>query len=295
MRLRTVGHLTAEAVRSVQDNGLLSVAAMSTVAVSLLVLAVISLLALNMQHLTRVMDAKVQVVAYFSTKATPAQASAAVAQLRALPHVTRVKYVSRAAALRQLANEFGRDKTLLRQVETHNPLPDSADVYVDKTIRIAGVVRAMQKVPGVASVHDAQAVVNKLTNFTRAVRYLGLFLVSALALATVIVIGNTVRVAVYARREQIGIMKLVGATNGFIRWPFFIEGAILGLGGAALSGAVVWWGYRWLNHAVAALVPFLPLLAPTRLLPHLVETLLASGLLLGALGSAISVRRHLNV
>ncbi len=298
MRMRTVAHLCGEGVGGVWDNGLLSLAAVSTVAISLFVLALVGLLALNMQHLAKVVDAEVQVVAYLQpTNSSPPEAQI-VQQIGALPGVTRAVFVSKTAALNSLAQLFGKDAALISsaaQGPGGNPLPDAVQIYVPQPSQVAGVVAAVQKMDGVSSVTGAPAIVNKLAGFNKAVQILGVFLVAALALATIIVIGNTVRVAVYARRDQIAIMKLVGATNSFIRWPFFVEGAVLGLAGAIVSGAVIWWGYRWVAAAVARSMSFLPLLPPGHLVLPLDEVLLAAGVFLGAMGSALSVRRHLQV
>ena len=335
-----MGYLTGEAIGSVRDNGLLSVAAVSTVAISLLVLALVALLALNLQYLVRSVDGEVQIVAYLgpaaagtasgtsasgasasgpsasraappassagaSSASSPAAAgngaapsaapppeSVVLQQIRALPDVTGAVLVTKGQALAQLQKNLN---TNLSEFAKQNPLPDSVDINVAQPRYIGAVAAEVGSMPGVSKVQDAQSTVNKLVAFSRAVRILGIFLVAALALATVVVIGNTVRVAVWARRDQIAIQKLVGATNGFIRWPFFMEGAILGLLGAAVSGGVVGWGYVWVHRAVARSLAFLPLLEPRALVPGVIEALLCGGILLGALGSAVSVRRHLDV
>ena len=290
-----MGHLTVEAFASVRDNGLLSVAAVSTVAVSLLVLAIISLLALNLQHFAAVIDAKVQVVAYLNPGPHTQPEAEIVQEVRALPGVTRAVLVTKTQALRQLQAEMGLPQPLVTDVLHHNPLPDALDIYVAHPSLVAALAARLHGLPGVQTVNDQQQVVVRIISFTRAIRILGLFLVGALALATLVVVGNTVRVAVYARRDQIAVMKLVGATNGFIRWPFFMEGALLGLGGAILAGGTVWWGYGRLLLLARQAVPFLPLLPVGGFMPRLAEGLLAAGIVLGALGSAVSVRRHLNV
>ena len=295
MRLRTIARLTGEAVVSVRDNGLLSMAAVSTVGVSLLVLAIISLLALNLQHVAAVLDAKVQVVVYLDTGPHSLPESELVQEIRALPGVRRAVLVGRATALKQLESEMGLQPAIVADVLRHNPLPNSVDIFITAPSAAAGVAARLHRLPGIAQVNDQQDVVDRLLALTAALRVVGAFLVGALALATLVVVGNTVRVAVYARREQISIMKLVGATDGFIRWPFFIEGALLGLGGALVAGALSWWGYGWLVAVAARSVPFLPILSGGTLLPRLAEALASAGVGLGALGSAISVRRHLRV
>jgi cell division transport system permease protein len=279
----------------VRANGLLSVAAVSTVAVSLLVLAIISLLALNLQHLASVLDSKVEVVAYLQPSASTLPETEIVQEIRSLPGVRAAQLVTKTQALQQLKSEMGLAQSVVTDVLRHNPLPDAVDVSVASPQQVAGVAARLRALRGVQSVNDQQAVVDRLVSFTRALRVVGLFLVAALALATLVVVGNTVRVAVYARRDEIAVMKLVGATNAFIRLPFFVEGALLGVAGAVFSGAAVCWGYAWLVGVARSAVPFLPLLPSAGLLPRLGEGLLAAGLVLGALGSAISVHRHLNV
>ncbi len=293
--MRTMAHLTGEAMISVRDNALLSVAAISTVAVSLLVLAIVGLLALNLRNIARVLDAQVEIVAYLQSTETPAQEASLVARVSDLPGVTKVDLVTKSQGLAHLEQVFGGDASLFSMTQQNNPLPDSLNVSVAAPQDIAPLAAALQKEPGVAQIQNQQQVVNDLIGLTKALRIVGVVLVLALAVTTLVVIGNTVRVAVYARRDQIGIMKLVGATDSFIRWPFFIEGAILGLGGAIVAGAIVWWSYAWVHKLAHHATPFLPLLQPNRLMPHLGIALLAAGVVLGALGSAISVRRHLNV
>ncbi len=296
MRLRTFGYLTGEAVGSVRDNALLSVAAVSTVAISLLVLAVVAVLGLNLQHLAADVDSQVQVVAYLDASQLQQPEDQIEQQIVSLPHVTNVQFVGKQQALDHLQQIFGSSNAdLFNAVAQNNPLPDQLNIFVDDPRSVAQVAAAVSQIVGAANVQNAQGTVDKLVRFTEALRWLGIFLVAALALATVVVIGNTVRVAVYARRDQIGIMKLVGATDGFIRWPFFIEGAILGVGGALVAGGVITWGYAWIHGLVATFMPFLPMLAPQQMLPALVETLLFGGVILGALGSAVSVHKHLDV
>lgn len=333
-------HLTGDAMASIRDNSLLSVAAVSTVTITLAVLAIVTLLALNMQHLGRYLNAQVQIVAYFqagggvsntgvggtcvtqpvaaSTSGTAAASGAAVAagttastgvpaaatgptpgeqqtlqSIESLPGVQRVEFVGKEQALQALTSELGSGT--VGGIGTDNPLPDAVNIFVSDPRLVASVAQQVQAMPGIACVENAQQYVNELFGFTQALRYVGIFLIAALALTACVVISNTVRVAVFARRDQIAIMKLVGATDGFIRLPFFIEGAVLGLLGALLSGGLIDWGYGWVQRRAQSDMPFLPLLTAHVVEGRLLEGLVLSGVLLGALGSAVSVRRHLQV
>lgn len=295
MKLRTWGYYLRSSLNSIRENGLMSFASASTVAISLLVLSAFLVLALNLQHMAKVLDAQVQVVAYLDTTFDEANQAALMAQVRAIPDVEQATFVSKQQALDQLKKQFGDQQDLLASVAGHNPLPDTVQVQVASPDQIPAVAKALGQLPGVQRADYKQQVVQRLFAFTRALRTIGLILVAGLAVATVVLIANTTRLAVYARREEIGIMKLVGATDGFIRWPFLLEGALLGLIGAAVASGATWWGYSWMVQKVALALPFVPVLPRQPLLVQTAEGLLLLGLVLGAIGSGWSVRRFLRV
>jgi len=138
-------------------------------------------------------------------------------------------------------------------------------------------------------------VVERLYSLTEALRTAGIVLVFLLAAATFLLISNTVRLTIYARREQIEIMKLVGATPAFIWGPLVIEGTVLGLLGAGLAGGVIAWGYADLFAAVESSLPFVPIVRPTPFLHNLLQLLLAVGGVLGMLSSCFSVWRYVRL
>lgn len=295
MNPRTWSYYIRSSLSSIRENGLMSFASASTVAISLLVLAVFLVLALNLQHMGQVLDAQVQVVAYLKSDFSESGEAALMAQVEAIPGVAQATFISKGQALAELKKQFGDQQDLLASVAADNPLPDTIEVQVKSPGDIAAVAKALGKNPSVQQADYKQAVVQRLFAFTRALRIVGGFLVAGLALATIVLIANTTRIAVYARREEIGIMKLVGATDGFIRWPFLLEGAVLGLVGATVATAATWWGYSWLVQKVALVLPFVPVLPRQPLLLQTGEVLLLLGLLLGSIGSGWSVRRFLRV
>jgi cell division transport system permease protein len=291
--MRTWLHFAREALSGIRDNGLMSVASASTVAISLLVLALFVVLGLNLSHMGQVLDAQVEIVAYLQTSFNRSGEAALMQQIQAIPGVTSAQYVTKEEALSRLKQQFGDQQDLLNSVADNNPLPDSVEIHVADPGQVDAVAQAVGKLPGVDHADYKQAVVQRLFALTAALRTVGLILVAGLALATVILIANTIRVAVFARREEIAIMKLVGATDSFIRWPFLIEGALLGLFGAAAASAVAWWGYSAVALRVAQDLPFLPLLSEQPLVTELSAWLIVLGLVLGAVGSTISLRRFL--
>ncbi|MBX5477387.1 MAG: ABC transporter permease, partial [Clostridia bacterium] len=257
MRLRTWGYYLREALKGIRVNGLMSLASASTVAISLLVLALTLILAVNLQHMTDVLESQVQIVAYLQPDFDRQWTDELVSKARAIPHVERVDFVSKEEGLARLRDQLGSDAELLAAAdEVGNPLPDALDVWVDDPAHIPGVVRALGDIESVDSVDYKQDVVKRLTTLSDGVRMLGLALVALLSAATLFIISNTIRLTVYARRREVAIMKLVGATNGFIRWPFLLEGAILGLAGALAAAATAWFGYEWFVRRVTEGLPF---------------------------------------
>ena len=144
-------------------------------------------------------------------------------------------------------------------------------------------------------VNYGREIVDKLLSITRIIRLVGIVLMGGLSLAAMFIIANTIRITVFARRREIGIMRFVGATDWFIRWPFVMEGLALGVVGALVSASVLAWGYYLAVRSLVRVIPFWPLVAPWPLLQHLALLLLALGAVIGIGGSTVSLRRYLDV
>lgn len=284
-----------QAFQSVTRSGLLGLASVATVAVSLLVLAVILLFALNLEFMASTVESQVEVKVYLKTELNPAEARAVAEKVRAVSGVQSATFVSREEALRRMREAFAEQKDILDGLEEINPLRDSIEIKVTDPNETRVVADRLQAVDGVSEVDYGRDTVEKLLSFTRAVRIAGLGLVVLLVLATIATISNTIRLAVFARQREISIMKLVGATDWFIRRPFLFEGILLGGLGAALSMLVTAYGYRWLVESTHENLPFLPIIAPDQILRDLTLGLLLLGCGLGAAGSLISIRRFLRV
>lgn len=290
-----MSYLFAEALESIRRNGVMSVASVSTVALTMFVLAVFAAIAFNVQHMTRTVESQVQVVAYLKDGFDRAKREDVVRAARYLDGVADVRYVTKEEALERLRQQFGDQADLLDAVADNNPLTDSMEVRLVSPGVAEQVAGKLKSLDGVEKVVYRRDTVKRLHNAVSALRALGTVLAGLLALATVLIISNTIRISVFARRREIGIMKLVGATDWFIRWPFLMEGAILGLAGALLAALAVSAGYAWLVEKVKLLLPFLPLLPPTPFLVNVGEVLLLMGTFLGGVGSVLSLRRHLRV
>lgn len=295
MKLRTWGYFWREAARGVRHTGWMSVASVLTVTVALFVLGVFGVLSLNLEHAAKTLDRQVELQAYFNRSLNPAAESAFLTHLRHEPGVRRVIFVSKGRALSDLKKEFPHDKTLWQLIEQGNPLLDGFQLYTFRADQIPAIAAQLNHSPDIHQVVYQATVVSRLTVVTRILRDAGYVIEGLLAFATLFIIANTIRLGVFARRREIAVMKLVGATDWFIRWPFLFEGIYLGLMGAVLASLAIILGYHWVFRAAAHAVAFFPLAGLSAVEKSTALTTGIGGLVVGLLGSLWALRRFLRV
>lgn len=215
-------------------------------------------------------------------------------EIAALPGVVEVKTVTKEQAMERFKNRLGENAGILAALDD-NPLPYSFDVRVDKPERVDELVPKIQSMRYVDSARYGKEVVDQLFQFTRVMRYGGMILIVLMGVGTLFIIVNTIRLTVYARRREINIMKYVGATDWFIRWPFILEGVFIGLVGSCISAVVLQLCYSASVVKLQAALAFLPILSTWPLMFFIWGILVALGAIIGALGSFISLRKFLEV
>lgn len=307
MSLRGWTNAFRDALRSMTQSGLMSLASMLSVAISLLVLAVVLLLAVNLESMAATAEAQVEIKAYLCTaqreeakcnkqELSEPQKQAIVEQIRKLPNVKEVTYLTRHQALEELKRMDPAQKEVLAGFEGEaNPLSDEVHIKVVEVEQVRAAADAVGAMAGVAKVDYGQQIVEKLLAVTGVIRIGGVGLVLLLVMATVLTLSNTIRLSVFARRREISIMKLVGATDWYIRRPFMLEGIFLGMIGALAASGLTAYGYQRLVPALQQSISFLPLIQPAKAIPDLTLGLLLLGGILGAVGSLVSLRRFLKV
>ena len=295
MKIRTTEYFIREAAGSLYHNGLMSIASVTTVALSLLILGIFLILVLNLNNMASILESQVQVTVYLQDNVTEKQAADLGNQITKLPGVTHVSYVSKNEAMVRFKQRLGEQQGLLTALGDTNPLPSSFEVKVDKPERVKAIATSVSQFKGVENARFGQEIIEQLFNLTHMVRIAGFILIIFLALAALFIISNTIRITVFARRKEIGIMKYVGATDWFIRWPFLIEGMILGFGGALMAVLLLSKSYSILTQQVYETLAFLPLIPRYPFLTYISVVLLVVGTTIGALGSAISLKRYMKV
>ena len=295
MRFSTKQYFIKETYKSIRRNGFMSFASISTVAVSLLVLGMFLMIFLNTNNLAQYLENQVQISVYMQDSATDKELASVKDKLTKMPGVVKVTQVSKQEALERFRKRLGDQDQLLNSLGKENPFPNSFEVQVDNPERIKVLTPQIGQLNKVETAKFGQEVVEHLFQLTKILRFGGILLVVFLAMATLFIISNTIRLTVFARRKEVIIMKYVGATDWFIRWPFILEGMTLGFFGAVVAFILINSIYSGLLTRIHATLAFLPLLPTSPLLFYGDLFLLVAGTGIGALGSYISLRKFLRV
>lgn len=295
MSLSTKEYFVRETFKSIRRNQFMSLASVSTVALSLLVLGIFMVMVFNTNHVAKFLETQVQISVYMSDSASKETLTATDKTLKALPGVTSVKAITKDEALERFKERLGGQTNLLDFIGEENPFPYSFEVHVDKPERISELAPKIDELEGVETAKFGQDVVENIFKLTKIMRIGGILLVLLLAMATLFIIVNTIRITVFARRREVTIMKYVGATDWFIRWPFLLEGMFLGFSGALVAAFVITQAYGAILSSVHATLAFFPLLPAWPLLLYINITLIVIGTAIGAAGSSISLRKFLKV
>ena len=295
MKVRTIEYYIREVFISLRRNNWMSVASIGTVAVSLFIFGMFLMMVMNMNKLAENMESQVQINVYLLDKVDREQARDIEKDLKKIEGVESVGFVTKDEAMERFKDRLGDQKTLLDALDETNPLPDSFEVTVTNPDLVKTAAEKMEKIDGVECAKYGQDVMEHLFEITRLLRIFGFTLMLVLAFATLFIISNTIRLTVFARRKEIAIMKYVGATDWFIRWPFVMEGMVLGLFGSIIAAMVLRTAYTAMAEKVYETLAFFPLIPEQPFLTYITIVVVISGMVVGAIGSAVSIKKFLKV
>ena len=294
--MRRISYIAGAAWEGFWRNPVMSIASTLTVSLMLLLFAFFIVTDRGLQAAVTVLESKVELVLYLEDTAKPSDILAFKARVEKDPAVTRVDYVTKDQALARLREIAARKKDFdLADVDT-NPLPASLEVKMasaQETSRLAASLKDEVGRGVVADVVDNPTVVEKLLTITRVLSIGGIAVLGMMLFVALFVIVNTIRIAVHGRRDEIEIMKLVGATDWFVRWPFILEGMLVGALGATVSLAIIIAGAGPVTTAMIGFLDILPVSLGPNFIAELVLGVFGFALLVGAGGATISVRTHL--
>lgn len=300
MKYRTLGRHWKQGMKNLGRNGWMTFASVSSVTVALVLVGFFMALMLNLNHVANNIKGQVEIKAYIDQTASHAQINKLESDIKSLPHAGSVKFVSKKDGLNQLIKSMsnsGQEAPVLKSLRSENPLPNSFVVKAKNPNDTAALANEIKPLANVTRVNYGQKTVQKLFHVTNVARDIGLVLICGLLFTAVFLIGNTIKLTIVSRRTEIEIMKLVGATNGFIRWPFFVEGLLLGIFGAVIPIVLLIEGYSYLysmfyKHYSTFFFKLLPLNPE---ISYLAVGLGLIGACIGVWGSVTSVRKFLKV
>lgn len=294
MRLTKWRYILPEPFISLKRNILMTIAAILTVVITLYLCGIFGILVMNINENATMMENSVEIKAFISEDLTQDEMDALSEEVKGLNGVADVSYVSKTEGLESMSEEFGDSTGILDAVET-NPLPNSYTISAKTPEDVLGIVSELEKIPEIDEVRYGQGTVENLFLLMKWLRIMGVAIMVLLGLCAVVLISMNIRLSVTARKEEIQVMKYVGASNSFIIWPFILEGILLGVLGSILAIILVLCSYNGVLGKIVDTLQFLTFLNVSSVAGMVIFWMLLVGIVLGALGSAIAVRKHIQV
>ncbi len=300
MKLRSFQYVMQQSFRGIWRNRGMSMASISSVAASLTILGLIMILVLNMSYLAALAQTQFDSVQVYLDDGLSAYEIENIGhEIAQITGVSSVLYESKEAALDKLKERWGNQGHLLDTFEEEeNPLPNSYIVHVNHISQSDEVVSTLTNLSGIEEVKYYRDIIDNLIRVAGLVRTIGLTVILVLILIATFIISNTIKLTINTRKREINIMKYVGATNWFIRWPFLIEGTLLGLVGAVIALILIYFGYQTVFDMITTrffVIFSASILSVEEMMSRTLIMFLVIGAGVGALGSIISLRKHLQV
>ncbi len=289
------GYYLSEGFHSIFTHGFMSFAAVCMIVACLLIMGSFTLLAVNLDQLLGSFEAENEFLAYIDENYTTEEAQALQTKIESIPNVKQTIFVTREEALQEY-KEGRADNSLLDQMPA-SALRDRYRIHVADIEQMSSTVEAVKGIEGVANVRAAIDIANGFVLARNIATGVAVILVGILLIVSLFIISNTIRLATFYRREEIAIMKMCGATDAFIRWPFVVEGMILGLLGAVLAFLAQWGVYEIAvklivqNNGLSPMV----MLPYGEMAPNILGAFCVTGFVIGVGGSLLAIRKFLQV
>mgnify|MGYP004718050921 FL=1 len=301
MKWSSFQYLTKQGLHNLRANRLMSLASIGVLTACLLLTGIAGLFSANVNSLVEYLGDQNETVVYLDQGLSDEELASVDQTLRSMPGLAAVTYVSQEEVLETYKGYMSEYADLFNDFEEDNPYHANYRVVLEDLNQLDEMIAQLEQIDGVYSVSAPTQLSSVFLTIQRAVTYAGWALVAVLALVSVVVISNTIRLTVFARRKEINIMKYVGATNGFIRWPFFVEGTSVGLISGLLAAGLVIGAYALVVNRIGAMSGFWGpilgscLLSVGQVWPVVLGAFLIFGVVIGSIGTATSIRKYLEV
>ncbi|EMT39094.1 Cell division protein [Thermoanaerobacter thermohydrosulfuricus WC1] len=295
MLFRNLKYFLKEGFSNLARNRLMTIASITSVMAAMLILGLFLVIILNVNSLTNQVESQLELKAFLKDNISEQEVSQIGNEIKTIPGVTSVVFESKEEALQKFKQQLGDKSYLAEGLEKDNPLPQSYIIKVKDAGLMKDISNEIKQINGVDKVSYGQDVVDKLLGIIKIIRIVGLSIILILFIISIVIISNTIKLGVFARRREINIMKYIGATDWFIRWPFLIEGVVLGLVGALLSVALLVLIYGYVLDIINNKLIVFQLLPLEKIVGDILVYFSLIGAMIGALGSGLSIKRFLNV
>ncbi|MEE8564523.1 MAG: permease-like cell division protein FtsX [Atribacterota bacterium] len=294
MIFENMGFYFREALLSFRRRALISMATILSITTILIIVGVFLLISINSSLFLENIESQLEIVVYLEDNISKAEQNNLKSNITSIDGIKEVKFVSKEEAYQRLLKNLGEQKDILSAIEK-NPLPASFEIQVKDPEVIEQIANRIAEFKKVEEVEYGREIVEKLLNFTYIFRGAGMLILALLVFASILIISTIIKITVYARRNEIEIMSLAGATSWFIKWPFIIEGFLQGFISAVLSVIILYNLYFFATNKVHQVIPFLPLVADYMDLLPIGISIMLLGSFVGILGSMFSVGKYLDV
>lgn len=296
MKFNSLGYFILDALKSIKRNKTITFASVVTVFVTFIVFGTFTLIALNFNKSIKDVSSQVEMKVYLFDDIKPVEKREIELKLSELEGVEDVVFESKEDAFKNFKEIMSESEGLLQGYDLdNNPLPSAFIVKLTDPKFAEPVAKSVQGMAGVEDIGNQQDLIDTIASFVKYVQIGGIVLFVVFIGVSIFLIMNTIKLTVYSRRREIGIMKFVGATDWFIRWPFMIEGIIIGGIGSILATAILYVGYKALFTFISTRMLLVTMVAPAFVGTVLIWVFILGGIIIGAVGSSVALRKFLDV
>lgn len=296
MKINTINHFIGDAAKSLKRNKTISLASIITVFITFFILGTFVLVATNFSKAIASVEDKIELRVFLDDDIKLIDKREVEIKLRDIPGVKEIKYESKEEAYKNIQETMENSEGLLQGYSLEkNPFPASYIVSLQDPSFSDEVTKEVGELPGVESIGNQQELIETITGVVKGVRVVGFVLFVVMIAISIFLIMNTTKITVFSRRREVGIMKFVGATDWFIRWPFIIEGMIIGFVGALIAVVLLFFGYKAIFSMIVSNMLIVDLVNPSYVLGQLSWMFGLGGLASGGVASFVALRKFLIV
>lgn len=293
MKLRSFSRFFVEAFQSLGRNLAMTIASIATIALTLFVCGIFTILVMNVDKFASDIESTVEIQAFIENDISATAAAALISDIRGMAGVETVTFVSKEEALASMAAQLEETPADLLASLGSNPLPDSYMVTVADPEEVAGIAQKVEALSGISDAKYGEDTVDNMFTMLKWVRYFGIGLIFLLIVASIVIVAFNIKITVASRKWEIVIMRYVGASNWYIRWPFCIAGMVMGLLGGIVSVGLLYGVYSLVVDKLSSVLVFMNLVSFNMSFVYMFLVMIVFGIFLGSAGSLLSLNVYL--